>query len=154
MQIKNQITDVLHRIRVKLYPNHFLHVEGKYIARTDNEAVLDVDKVCNAAISRGGVECDLDDLIEYVNKYNEEVAYQLCDGYAVSNGYYTIHPNIGGTFNSENEIHDHKKHPITFRFRVLGWSFTIAGSMRLSASSPNALLLTLSLTNAACSDAV
>jgi hypothetical protein len=26
MQIKNQITDVLHRIRVKLYPNHFQHV--------------------------------------------------------------------------------------------------------------------------------
>ncbi|MDR2922995.1 MAG: DUF4469 domain-containing protein [Treponema sp.] len=119
MQIKNQITDVLHKIRVKLYPNYFQHVEGKYIARTNNEAVLGVDKVCNAAISRGGVECDLDDLIEYVNKYNEEVAYQLCDGYAVSNGYYTIHPNVGGTFNSENDVHDHKKHPITFRFRVL-----------------------------------
>jgi hypothetical protein len=119
MQIKNEITDVLHRIRIKLYPNHFQHVDGRYIARTDNEAVLDVKKVCSAAISRGGVECDLDDLIEYVNKYNDEVAYQLCDGYAVSNGYYSIHPNIGGAFNNENEVHDHKKHPITFRFRVL-----------------------------------
>jgi len=120
MQIKNEITDVLHRIRVKLYPNYFQHVEGAYIARTDNEATLDVKQVCSAAISRGGVECDLDDFMEYVEKYNEEVAYQICDGYAVNNGYYSIHPNIGGTFDSEREAHDHKKHPISFRFRVLG----------------------------------
>jgi len=120
MQIKNEINEVLHRIRVKLYPNHFQHVEGAYIARTDNEASLNVEQVCSTAISRGGVELDLDDFIEYVNKYNEEVAYQLCDGYAVSNGYYSVHPNIGGTFNSEKDLHDHQKHPITFRFRVLG----------------------------------
>ena len=120
MQIKNEINEVLHRIRVKLYPNHFQHVEGAYIARTDNEASLNVEQVCSTAISRGGVELDLDDFIEYVNKYNEEVAYQLCDGYAVNNGYYSIHPNIGGTFNSEKDLHDHQKHPITFRFRTLG----------------------------------
>jgi len=120
MQVKNEIDDVLHRIRVKLYPNYFQHVEGTYIARTDSEASLNVGQVCSAAISRGGVECDLDDFTEYVNKYNEEVAYQLCDGYAVSNGYFSIHPNIGGSFNSEREAHDLQKHPITFRFRVLG----------------------------------
>jgi len=120
MQVKNEITEVLHRIRAKLYPNHFQHVEGAYIARTDSEASLDVRQICSAAISRGGAECDLDDFIEFVDKYHEEVAYQLCDGYAVSNGYFSVHPNIGGTFNSATELHDHKKHPITFRFRVLG----------------------------------
>ena len=26
---------------------------------------------------------------------------------------------MGGTFNNTSEIHDHKKHPITFRFRAL-----------------------------------
>jgi hypothetical protein len=119
MQIKNEINEVLHRIRVKLYPNHFQHVEGAYIARTDSEASLNVRQVCTTAISRGGVECDLDDFMEYIDKYNEEVAYQLCDGYAVNNGYYSIHPNIGGTFNSERDMHDHQKHPITFRFRIM-----------------------------------
>jgi len=120
MQIKNQIDDVLHRIRVKLYPNHFTNVQGKYLARTDNEASLDVKQVCGIAISRGGVHnVDLDDFIEYVNQYNAEVAYQLCDGYAVNNGYYSIHPGISGTFNSEKDIHDHKKNPVRFKFRVL-----------------------------------
>jgi len=38
----------------------------------------------------------------------------------VSNGYYSIHPNIGGTFDNVNEAHDHIKHPIFFRFRTLG----------------------------------
>jgi hypothetical protein len=33
-------------------------------------------------------------------------------------GYYSIHPNVGGTFNTVNDIHDHKKHPVTFRFRT------------------------------------
>jgi len=119
MQIKNEIDEVLHRIRVKLYPNHFQHVEGAYIARTDSEASLNVRQVCSTAISRGGVELDLDDFMEYVDKYNEEVAYQLCDGYAVNNGYYSIHPSIGGTFSSERDLHDPQKHPITFRFRVM-----------------------------------
>jgi hypothetical protein len=119
MQIKNEIDEVLHRIRAKLYPNHFPNAEGAYIARTDSEATLDVRQVCTTAISRGGEEYDLDDFIEYVNRFNEEAMYQLCDGYAVNNGYYSIHPNIGGTFNSERDLHDHQKHPITFRFRVL-----------------------------------
>jgi hypothetical protein len=51
-----------------------------------------------------------------VRQYYDEVSYQLCDGYAVSNGYYTVHPNIGGVFNTVTEVHDHKKHPVTFRF--------------------------------------
>ena len=38
--------------------------------------------------------------------------------YAVSTGYFSVHPNIGGTFNSDKDLHDHKKHPITFRFRT------------------------------------
>jgi ADP-ribosylglycohydrolase len=36
----NFVTQVLHHIQVKLYPNYLVHVEGAYIARTDNEASL------------------------------------------------------------------------------------------------------------------
>jgi len=77
MQIKNQIEEVLHSIRIKLYPNYFQHVNGAYIARTDSERTLNLKDVCSAAISRGGVEADLDDLMELVDKYHEELAYQL-----------------------------------------------------------------------------
>jgi hypothetical protein len=59
-------------------------------------------------------------MLENVRQYNDEVAYQLCDGYAVTNGYYTVYPNIGGSFDSVNEAHDHIKHPITFRFSIRG----------------------------------
>ncbi|MDR1072798.1 MAG: hypothetical protein LBL45_03890 [Treponema sp.] len=33
-------------------------------------------------------------------------------------GYFSIHPNVGGTFDKVNEAHDAKKHPVTFRFRA------------------------------------
>ncbi|MDR0472476.1 MAG: DUF4469 domain-containing protein [Treponema sp.] len=44
----------------------------------------------------------------------------MLDGYAVNlAGYISIHPNIGGVFNSDKEIHDRKKHPFGFRYRTL-----------------------------------
>jgi hypothetical protein len=47
------------------------------------------------------------------------VAYQVCDGFTTNLGYFTIHPNVVGVFQTPNEGHDHKKHPITFRFGAL-----------------------------------
>ncbi len=38
MAIINDVKEVLHRIRVKLYPNYLPHVEGTYLARTVSEA--------------------------------------------------------------------------------------------------------------------
>jgi hypothetical protein len=113
------ITDIgliLHRIRIKLYPNNFENTEGAYFARTNSEKTLSNEDICVALKTRGGFAGNLDDLLDNIRQYNDEVAYQLCDGFAVTNGYYTIHPNIGGTFNSVSEAHDHKKHPISFRF--------------------------------------
>ena len=118
MAIINNITEVLHKIRVKLYPNYLHNVEGAYIARTDSEASLTIEQVCAALKNRGGFGGDYEDLVEGVKQFFDEAAYQLCDGFAVNTGYYSIHPNVGGTFNNTSEIHDHKKHPITFRFRT------------------------------------
>jgi hypothetical protein len=42
MAIINAVNEVLHRIRVKPYPNYLTHVEDAYIARTDNEASLSI----------------------------------------------------------------------------------------------------------------
>jgi hypothetical protein len=118
MTIKNGIDDVLHRIRIKLYQNYCPKIPGAYIARTYNEDSLSIEQVCATLKNRGGFNGSYDDLLVNIHKYYEEVAYQLCDGYAVNNGYYTVYPNIGGTFNSPKEAHDPKLHPIGFRFAM------------------------------------
>ncbi|MDR2793080.1 MAG: hypothetical protein LBB61_05370, partial [Treponema sp.] len=66
MAFINAINEVLHRIRVKLYPNYLLNVEGAYLARTINEASLSVEDVCAALKNRGGFTGNYDDLVEYV----------------------------------------------------------------------------------------
>ncbi|MDR1218401.1 MAG: DUF4469 domain-containing protein [Treponema sp.] len=118
MAIINNVNEVLHRIRVKLYPNYLPHVEGAYIARADNEASLSIEEVCAALKNRGGFTGSYDDLVEHVQQFFDETAYQLCDGFAVNTGYFSIHPNVGGTFDKITEGHDGKKHPVTFRFRT------------------------------------
>jgi hypothetical protein len=118
MAIINNTNEVLHRIRVKLYPNYLPKVEGAYIARTDNEASLTIEEVCAAGKSRGGFTGSYDDFVEHVHQFFNEAAYQLCDGFAVNTGYFSVHPNVGGTFDKATEGHDTDKHPVTFRFRT------------------------------------
>jgi exoribonuclease R len=112
------LKDILHKIKVKLYPNYLPNTEGAYIARTDNEATLSIEEVCTTLKNRGGYQGKYDELVDNIHQFMDEMAYQLCDGYAVSTGYFSVHPNVGGTFNSDKDVHDHKKHPITFRFRT------------------------------------
>jgi hypothetical protein len=116
MSTLTDIGFILHNIRIKLYPNYLQNTEGAFFARTNSEKTLSAEDICVALKTRGGFMGNLDDLLDNIRQYNDEVAYQLCDGFAVTNGYYTIHPNIGGTFKSVGEAHDHKKHPIGFRF--------------------------------------
>ena len=47
-----------------------------------------------------------------------EAAYQLCDGFGINTGYFSIYPNIGGTFDLDTDGNDLKKHKISFRFRA------------------------------------
>ncbi|MDR0475651.1 MAG: DUF4469 domain-containing protein [Treponema sp.] len=110
------LKDILHKIKVKLFPN----VEGKYIARTDSEATLSVEDICTASKNRGGFTGKFNDYVDFVNQFLAELIYQLLDGYAVNlGGYISIHPHIDGVFNLDKEIHDHKKHPVGLRFRIL-----------------------------------
>jgi hypothetical protein len=44
--------------------------------------------------------------------------YQLCNGKAVNMDYFSIYSNVGGTFDSIREPHDHEDNPVTFRFRT------------------------------------
>jgi hypothetical protein len=118
MAIANQVNEVLHRIRVKLHPNYLPNVEGLYTAFTDSEATLSIEETCASLKNRGGFTGNYNDLVEHVKLYFGEAVYQLCDGFAINTGYFSIHPNVGGMFDKGTEGHDTKKHPVTFRFRT------------------------------------
>ena len=114
----NNISVPPHRIRVKLCPNYFPHPEGMYIARTSPEAALNIEKVCAALMENGRFTGSYDELVGYVNAFFAETAFQLCEGFSVNTGYFSIHPDVGGVFNSVNDVYDPRKHPVNFRFRA------------------------------------
>ncbi|MDR2793574.1 MAG: hypothetical protein LBB61_07905 [Treponema sp.] len=103
MAIINQVNEVLHRIRVKLRPNYLPNGEGTYTAFTDNDAALSVEETCASLKNRGGFTGNYDDLVEHVKRYFGEAAYQLCDGFAINTGCFSIHSNVGGTFGKVTE---------------------------------------------------
>jgi hypothetical protein len=109
---------IFHKIRAKLFQSYLPTVKGKYIARTNSERTLNVSDICGIMKMRAGFTGKYEDLLENVKQFNKEWAYQLCDGYAVTNGYFSTYPVIGGSFDGVNEIHDHKKHPVSFRFGI------------------------------------
>jgi hypothetical protein len=119
MALINAVNEVLHRIKVKLYPNYLTHVKGAYIARADNEATLGVEDICAALKNRGGFTGNYDDLVEYVKQFFDEMIYQLCDGFAVNLKYFLIYPNVGGAFDVVVEGRGVREHPVTFHFRIL-----------------------------------
>jgi len=113
------IKEIFYKIRVLLHPNYLPGTEGTFQARTANEASLSVEQVCAFMLNRGGFTGSYENLLEYVRLYLDEAVYLLCNGMAINTGYFTIYPNIGGTFANARETHDAAKHPITFRFRTL-----------------------------------
>ena len=116
----NDLINIFHHIRMKLYPNYLPNAgKGTFIARTDSDKTVDVKDTCTIMVTRAGFDGSFETLHDYVNQYLDEVAYQLCDGFTANLKYFTVHPNVGGVFHSTNEAHDRKKHPITFRFSPL-----------------------------------
>ena len=118
MNLAYNVAQVMHKIRVKLYPNYLPGYENTFIARTDSEASLNIEQVCAALRDRGGFTGSYEDLVDHVKKYYNEAAYQLCDGFTINNGYYSIYPNLGGTFKGLRDSPDPKTNPLSFRFRT------------------------------------
>ena len=118
MALSNNEEEKLHDVRVKLYPNHLPNVEGKFIARTSNEAYLSIEDVCFSLKERGGFTGNYHDLVNHVRRFFDEAAYKLCDGFAIDTGYFSIHPVIEGTFDSPHESYSHEKNPINFNFNA------------------------------------
>jgi len=129
--------DALHDIRVKLYPNYLPKGKGTYLARTNNKKVLDIEGVCMELKKRGSFPGDHKVLADYVRLYYEEAIYQLCSGFTINSGYYTIYLNIGGLFGSLNETRDQKKHPIGFRVRIGAVLKQLAKVLRIEVEAAN-----------------
>jgi hypothetical protein len=111
--------EVWNHIRVKLHPNYLPQVEGNYVARTDKVACLNISDICAALKNRAGYsKVEQNEMAEYVSKFLEEAVYQLCNGYRINLGFFSVFPNIGGTFESERDTLDPEKNPLSFRFRM------------------------------------
>ena len=93
----------MHKIKAKLYPNNFTGGEGTFIARSANEGTVLIEDICAAMKTRGGYDGSYEDALQTVKHFYMEMMYQLCDGFSVNTGFYTIHPKIGGTFASAQE---------------------------------------------------
>jgi hypothetical protein len=60
--------------------------------------------------NRGGYDGSHDEAVKTVNHFFTEMIYQLCDGFSVNTGWFTVTAHIGGLFHSVKEIFDPKKH--------------------------------------------
>jgi hypothetical protein len=114
-----EVTEKMHKISAKLYPNHLKGGEGTYLARNANEGTVTIEDICAAMKNRGGYDGSYEDALQTTKHFFKEMLYQLCDGFSVNTGYFTIRAHIGGVFRTVKETFDTKKHPVSFRFQTL-----------------------------------
>ena len=110
--------NVLHRIKVNLYPNLLTEDPNDYSARVISERTLSISDICRTAVSRGGAQTSTSAqaMESNVALFLKEMAYQLCDGFSVNTGYFTANTQLRGVFNSSKETYNPEKHTILFQF--------------------------------------
>jgi len=113
------VNEKMHKLRAKLYPNYLPGGDGTYIARTTNEDSVTLEDICAAMKNRGGYNGSYEDAVRIVRHFHQEMARQLCDGFSVNNGFFSIRPNIVGIFRSEKETYNPERHSLSFRFHAL-----------------------------------
>jgi hypothetical protein len=118
LSIGKNTNPILHKIKARLFPTNLPDAKDVYYARASNEALLSVEQIAAALKNRGGATDNYNDIVKHVKQFMDEAAYQLCDGFAVNLGYFSIHPGIGGFFKSGKEGYSAKEHPLGFRFRT------------------------------------
>lgn len=108
--------NILHKIKAFLYENFLTENPNDYTARVSSERTLNVKDICSVAVTRGNAATTAAAMEHNVNLFLKEMAYQMCDGYAVNTGYFTGTTLIRGVFNSKTEKFDPKKHSVLFQF--------------------------------------
>ncbi|MDR1408236.1 MAG: DUF4469 domain-containing protein [Tannerella sp.] len=106
----------LHRLKAWLYPNLLTKEDpNDYVARVESERSLSVDDICESAVTRGGADIPAASMAHAVNLFLKEMAYRLCDGFAVNTGWLTGAASIRGNF-KKGETYDPAKHTVLFEF--------------------------------------
>jgi hypothetical protein len=107
---------ILHRVKAYLYDNPLTEKADDYTARVSSERSLDINQICESAVSRGGADISSSAMQHGVSLFLKEMAYQLCDGFSVNTGYFTVSPLIKGVFSNPQETFDPGKHSLLFQF--------------------------------------
>ncbi|WP_346985864.1 DNA-binding domain-containing protein [Chryseobacterium sp. POE27] len=111
------MANILHRIKAYLYDNVLTKDNpNDFTARTVSERSLNVQQICQAAVSRGGADISASSMEHATELFLKEMAYQLCDGFSVNTGYFTASTTIRGVFDSPSETFNKDKHSIIFQF--------------------------------------
>jgi nucleoid DNA-binding protein len=107
----------LHRIKALLYENMLAETPDTLIARVISEKSLTIERISQLAVRRGGADVSAAKMKHVVEQFFEEMLYNLCDGFSVNTGYFTVQPVIRGVFNSPTEQFDSDKHSVSFDFQ-------------------------------------
>jgi hypothetical protein len=121
MAIMQLMEDVIHQIKVWLYPAYLPTAEhGELLARSANEKTLDLEQICSSLKERGGSTATYEDLVAHGEELANEIGFLLVDGFAINFcGLFRLWINVGGIWNSANEHWDKSKHPVTVHFQSM-----------------------------------
>ena len=111
------VSQVMNYLKVKLYKNHLTKGDA-YFARLDSMDTIGMAQICATMVQRAGHTGSVNDLTKNGEDIMDEVAYQLCNGYIVNLGLFSLYLNVGGTFKSEHDTPDHQRHPLSLRVRT------------------------------------
>jgi hypothetical protein len=107
---------IFHRIKAYLYKNPLTENPNDYTIRVASERSLNVSEVCEVAVTRGGADITAAAMSHSVDLFLKEMAYQLCDGFAINTGWFTASVHVKGTVDSPVEHYDPDKQTIVFEF--------------------------------------
>lgn len=105
-----------HTIKAYLYDNLLTPDPNDFTARVSSERSLSVADICHSAATRGGADVSDAAMSHAVELFFKEMAYRLCDGFAVNTGYFTAMPVVRGVFLNPNETFDPQRHTLQFQF--------------------------------------
>ena len=105
-----------HTVKAYLYDNLLTPDPNDFTARVSSERSLSVADICHSAATRGGANVSDAAMSHAVELFLKEMAYRLCDGFAVNTGYFTAMPVVRGVFLNPNETFDPQRHTLQFQF--------------------------------------
>jgi hypothetical protein len=111
------MSTIWHKIKIWLYLNLLTQTDpNDYVARVASDKTLSIQEICEAAVGRGGADITIAAMKHAVELFLREMAYQLCDGFAVNTGWFTASVHIKGVFKSMLDIFDPKRHTVVIEF--------------------------------------